>query len=134
MNLTLRPVIDADLPLFFEHQLDPIASHMAAFTRKDPKDRAAFDTHWSKIRSSPDITIRTILLDNTVAGHVATTHDVRCRENHLLDRPRILGKGIATAALKIFLRRTSPAPLRPAYRRGTISRIDPRADEMRIRK
>jgi RimJ/RimL family protein N-acetyltransferase len=120
MNLTLLPVIDADLPLFFEHQLDPIASHMAAFTRKDPKDRAAFDTHWSKIRSSPDITIRTILLDNTVAGHVATFMMFGEREITYWIAREFWGKGIATAALKIFL---PEIPTRPLFARAAADNV-----------
>jgi hypothetical protein len=39
----LREVAESDLPIFFEHQRDPLAVHMAAFTAKDPDARAAAD-------------------------------------------------------------------------------------------
>jgi len=69
-NLKLRPVVDTDLPIFFEQQLDPEANWMAAFTAKDPTDRAAFDIHWAKVLADPGITIRAIVVDGQVAGSV----------------------------------------------------------------
>jgi len=35
-EVSLRDVVDADLPLFFVHQRDPAANFMAAFTVRDP--------------------------------------------------------------------------------------------------
>ena len=70
INLSLRPVTDTDLPIFFEQQLDPEANWMAAFTAKDPTDRLAFDQHWVKVLADPGITIRTILYQGQVAGSV----------------------------------------------------------------
>jgi len=61
-DILLRAVIDSDLPIFFEQQLDKDANFMAAFTAKDPTDRAAFSAHWAKIMADPGITIRTILV------------------------------------------------------------------------
>ena len=54
MAITLRDVTDADLPIFFDQQRDLTYNHMAAFTHKDPDDRAAFDAHWKKIRANPE--------------------------------------------------------------------------------
>ena len=34
--LFLRDVVEADLPVFFDFQLDPGANNMAAFTARDP--------------------------------------------------------------------------------------------------
>jgi hypothetical protein len=45
----LRDVIEADLPSFFEHQLDPDATRMAAFPSRD---RERFMAHWGKNPSS----------------------------------------------------------------------------------
>ena len=36
----------ADLPVFFEHQLDPEATHMAGFPSSD---RESFMAHWNRI-------------------------------------------------------------------------------------
>ena len=53
MAITLRDVTDADLPIFFDPQRDLTYNHMAAFTHKDPDDRAAFDAHWKKVLRQP---------------------------------------------------------------------------------
>ena len=39
----------------------------AAFTSKDPSDRAAYDAHWERIRAADDIVIRTALVEGAVA-------------------------------------------------------------------
>jgi len=59
-----------DLPIFFEQQLDPDANRMAALTAKDPADRDAFTAHSTKILGDDTITIKTILFEGRVAGHV----------------------------------------------------------------
>jgi RimJ/RimL family protein N-acetyltransferase len=66
----LRDVREDDLDIFFEQQLDPEATYMAAFTAKDPADREAFNAHWSKILGDESITIQTILYRGQVAGHI----------------------------------------------------------------
>src|SRR6516162_4685906 len=40
-DVMLRDVSETDLEIFFDHQRDPAANHMAAFTAKDPADRTA---------------------------------------------------------------------------------------------
>ncbi len=110
-GLSLREVEDGDLAIFFEHQLDAVANRMAAFTRKDPSDRAAFEKHWARIRSAPEITIRTILFDGVVAGHVATFVMVGEREVTYWITRKLWGKGIATAAVKMFLGEITERPL-----------------------
>lgn len=41
-EITLRDVREDDLSLFFEFECDPDAIYMAAFTAKEPANRAAF--------------------------------------------------------------------------------------------
>lgn len=50
-KVVLRELEDGDLDHFFAHLQDPEAVWMAAFTPKDPADRAAFDAHWRRIRA-----------------------------------------------------------------------------------
>jgi RimJ/RimL family protein N-acetyltransferase len=108
--LTLRPVEDGDLDTFYLHQQDKDACHQAAFVGKDPSDRAAFDAHWSRIRANPTITIRTIVLEGGVAGHVASfMMDGRREVTYWLGREH-WGKGHATRALREFVR-SEPRPL-----------------------
>ena len=45
-EITLREVMQEDLPVFFDQQLDQQANFMAAFTSKDPNDKNAFMKHW----------------------------------------------------------------------------------------
>jgi hypothetical protein len=70
-TVQIRDVTESDLPTFFEQQLDPAANHMAAFTSRDPADKEAFSAHFSKILTDDTITIKTILFDHEVAGHIA---------------------------------------------------------------
>src|SRR5437867_12144854 len=70
MTVTLREVTKEDLPIFFEHQLDPEATRMAAFPSRD---RDAFMAHWARIMSKETNEtgiLNTILADGTVAGNV----------------------------------------------------------------
>lgn len=45
-TIVLRDVLEADLPLFYEHQLDEDAARMADFPSRD---YAAFMAHWKKM-------------------------------------------------------------------------------------
>ena len=38
------------------------------FTRSDPADRGAFDAHYRRIRSDPDVTIQAIEDDGDLSG------------------------------------------------------------------
>ena len=108
--LTLRPVEDADLDIFFLHQQDKEACNQAAFVSKDPSDRAAFDAHWARIRNRPTVTTRAIVVDGSVAGHVASfIMDDRREVTYWLGREHC-GKGYATAALREFVQQ-EPRPL-----------------------
>jgi RimJ/RimL family protein N-acetyltransferase len=114
-DLSLREVIETDLPVFFEQQLDPRANRMAAFTPKDPANQEAFNGHWKKIRCEPSILIRTILYDGEVAGSVLSyEEDGRPEVSYWLGR-EYWGRGIATWALGEFLRSVNQN--RPIYAR-----------------
>ncbi|MFF3321657.1 GNAT family N-acetyltransferase [Streptomyces sp. NPDC002889] len=112
--IVLREVDDADLPVFFRHTTDPESNRIAAFTSKDPSDRAAFDAHWARIRASEDVVIRTVLADGEVVGHTAVYGPPEFREvTYVIDRS-YWGRGVATAALTALL---EVVPVRPLYAR-----------------
>ncbi|MHC0432660.1 GNAT family N-acetyltransferase [Streptomyces sp. O3] len=114
MTVTLRPVHDSDLPVFFRQMNDPEANRVAAFTAEDPSDRARFDAHWARVRASGDI-VRTVLADGDVVGHAAVYGPPDKREvTYWIDRPH-WGRGLATAALRALL---ELAPERPLYARA----------------
>ena len=115
MNIELRDVTEADLPIFFAHQLDAAANRMAAFTTKQPGDEDAFMARWRVLLSDESIVARTIVFEGVPAGYVASflrrgTPEV----SYWLGREH-WGKGIATRALASFL---SQIAVRPLYARA----------------
>ncbi len=109
--VTLRDVLESDLPTFFEYQKDPEAINMAAFTAKDPHNEAAFKAHWQRIMADDQILIQAILYQWALAGHVVTFVQFGEREISYWLGKSYWGKGIATLALKQFLRMVEQRPL-----------------------
>ncbi|MCA0454723.1 MAG: GNAT family N-acetyltransferase [Chloroflexi bacterium] len=102
-TVTLREIIPSDLPHFFEYQRDPEAYYMAAFTPRDPNDRATFDSHWARIMADDTVINRTILVDGVVVGSVVSFMMFGEREvGYGIDKA-YWGQGITTAALRLFL-------------------------------
>ncbi len=113
-RVELRKVSPGDLPVFFEHQLDQQANHMAAFTAKDPADRAAFDRRWEKILADPGITVRTIQYQGQIAGSIVCHSWFGDPEIGYWLGVDFWGRGIASRALEAFL---TLVPDRPLYAR-----------------
>jgi RimJ/RimL family protein N-acetyltransferase len=109
--LRLRDVIDSDLDRFFEYECDPQANHMAAFTAKNPDDRAAFDAHWARIRANTGVHIQTILFGEEVTGSVLSYEDSGHTEVSYWIGRRYWGKGIATRAVQAFLQVQTNRPI-----------------------
>jgi RimJ/RimL family protein N-acetyltransferase len=105
----LREVIEADLPIFFEQQLDPVATQMAAFPSR--RDRQVFMAHWLKIMGEATGITRTILFDGQVAGNIVSWAQSDQREVGYWIGREYWGKGIATAALAAFLQHVKMRPL-----------------------
>lgn len=110
--VSLRPVGADDLPTFFEHQLDPEATRLAAFPSRE---REAFFAHWTNhILGNPKAVNRTILLGDRIAGHIGAWTDAETRERlvgYWLGR-EFWGRGIASAAMAQFLQCESTRPLK----------------------
>jgi RimJ/RimL family protein N-acetyltransferase len=108
MKVALRDVIDSDLPIFFEHQRDPVAVRMAAFPSRDHE---AFMTHWAELRRNPSNIIRTIVGDGQVAGNIGSwiVEDGRLI-GYWIGR-EFWGRGVATAALAAFVAELKERPL-----------------------
>ena len=122
-KVTLRDIQERDLPIFFEHQKDPISNHMAAFTTKDPLDWNLFRNHWERILNDPAIIKRTVMQENHVVGHVSSFEMFSEREvSYWIDRMH-WGKGIATNALIQFLHLET---VRPLYARAAKDNIGSR--------
>lgn len=105
--VTLRAVEDGDLPFFFEWQADEESYRMAAVASRAAE---AFAAHWSRIRSDLDIMLRTIVADGCVAGHALSWTAADGRVVGYWLGKACWGRGIASAALRLFL---EEEPLRP---------------------
>jgi RimJ/RimL family protein N-acetyltransferase len=119
-SITLRQTEVDDLETLFDFQRDEKTGYMAAFVNEKWQDKDAYLAKWKKLLADETIKIRTILLDNKVAGTVFIWQ--------LIDEPQIsygLGKefwdkGIATSALQQFL---AIFPARPLFGRTAFDNI-----------
>ncbi len=105
----LRPLADADLPLIFELQRDPVAVAMA---RVPARDREAFDANWETIRGDDATTVR-VIDDGAsgVAGWIlAFPHDGELCLGYWIAREQ-WGRGLATRAVRAFVAELPARPL-----------------------
>ncbi len=107
-TVLLRNVIAEDLPIFFEHQLDPVANEMAGFPARD---RETFMAHWARNLRNASSVHKTIIYADRVAGNIVSwEHDGERAVGYWLGR-EFWGKGIATQALTAFLEIVTVRPL-----------------------
>jgi RimJ/RimL family protein N-acetyltransferase len=117
-KVVLRDVEPGDLPLFFEHQRDPVAVAMVVFRSRE---RAEFDAHWAKILADQTALTKTIVADGQVAGHIASfLRDGEREIGYWIDRA-LWGQGIASAGLSAFLRLEQRRPLCAGVARHNIA-------------
>jgi len=107
-NVQLRDVTEADLPILFAQQLDPIATQMAAFPARD---WPAYMAHYTKIRNDPTAIMQTILCDGQVAGNIGSWEQSGEREVGYWIGREFWGRGIASAALAALLHQVAARPL-----------------------
>ena len=108
-DVRLRDVEPADLPVFYEHQLDPDATAMAAFPARD---RAAFDAHWAtNVLGNAAAITQTILVEDQVAGYIGSWPQDGARLVGYWIGKEHWGKGVATKALAAFLQLVTERPL-----------------------
>lgn len=106
--VTLRDVLESDLPIFFEQQREPEANQMAAFPARDHHH---FMAHWARIMANPTGLLKTILFGDQVAGNIVSykmEDDVEI--GYWLGR-NYWGKGIATQALTALVALIATRPL-----------------------
>jgi RimJ/RimL family protein N-acetyltransferase len=116
----LRDVKEDDLPVFFEHQLDPDATRMAAFP---PRDRNAFMAHWTRIMADETVIKKAILFDGDVAGNVVSFVRSGEREVGYWIGKNYWGRGVATQALSEFLDHIETRPLYGHVARHNVASI-----------
>ena len=145
-KIQLRNVEADDLPLFFEHQRDPIAVAMVAF---NSRDRAAFDQHWAKLLADDSCLKKTIIVasavsaenhvasavsaenhvmsavsaENQVAGNIGSwTSEGKREVGYWIDRA-FWGRGVATEALSAFLCLEQTRPLYAGVAKHNVASI-----------
>ena len=110
-KIELREVRDEDLDGIFEQMRDPEGVWMAAFTAKDPDDRAHFDAHMARVRAAPGVTMRAITRDGQLVGHVSSFgRDGELEVTYAVDRDA-WGQGVASQALRLLLEEVTARPI-----------------------
>jgi uncharacterized protein (DUF849 family) len=105
--VSLRDVASADLAIFYAHQQDPEAAQLAGFPSRNWE---AFQAHWAQLLADSANVTQTVLAGGQVAGNIACfPQDGEHLVGYWLGR-EFWGRGIATAALRVFL---DSLPLRP---------------------
>ncbi|MBI2787238.1 MAG: GNAT family N-acetyltransferase [Elusimicrobia bacterium] len=108
-SLTLRDAKAADIPALYKMQSDPEANRLAGFV---PRSRPDFVKHWRKILKDAGVEKKMILLDGAVAGYLVCFVRVRPdREVGYWIAREHWGQGVATRALKTFLKEYKFRPL-----------------------
>ena len=111
MNVTLRPLEDADLDALYQQATDPESIRMAAFTSENHTDRRAFLARMSRLRADPSVSHLVIDVDGAVAGTIGCfSMDGQREVTYWVDRA-LWGKGVASAALGILVAETAERPL-----------------------
>lgn len=124
-NITLRKTVAADLEHFFLFQLDEEANHLAAFTSKDPTDKAAYLEKYNKCIQDPTINMCTILVDDVIVGSIAKFEiEGQAEVTYWIDK-KYWGQGIATQALKALLANEKARPVR-----GRVAFDNPRSQKV----
>ncbi|RBQ04262.1 GNAT family N-acetyltransferase [Pedobacter miscanthi] len=114
IDLILRETEIADLEHLFQFQTDKEAGYMAAFMPKNPTDKAAYLSKYTKILADPTINNQTIVVNGNIVGSIAKF--VMHGDNEItywIDKS-FWKQGIATTALQQFL---SIEPGRPIFGR-----------------
>ncbi len=107
----LRDVVASDLPIFFEQQLDPQATRIAAFPARERWED--FLAHWdTKVLGEPANGKQTIVWEGLVAGNIVswTSQEGMRLIGYWLGR-EYWGRGIASAALAEYLEHERTRPL-----------------------
>jgi RimJ/RimL family protein N-acetyltransferase len=107
-DVRLRDVEPGDIEIFYNQQLDPDATAMAAFPARD---RDAHFAHWNKILRDEACLTRTVAVADEVAGNIGSWVQDGQREVGYWIGKRYWGRGIATAALRDFLHLVPERPL-----------------------
>ncbi len=110
-EIILRKTEITDLEFFFIFQLDNEANYLAAFTSKDPTDKTAYLQKYTKLLNDRTINMQTIIVENIIAGSVAKFEmEGEAEITYWIDK-KFWGKGVATKAIRGFLKNENMRPI-----------------------
>ncbi|WP_353146297.1 GNAT family N-acetyltransferase [Chryseobacterium sp.] len=110
-EIKLRPTVVADLEILFQFQLDPEANHLAAFTSKDSTNKEAYLAKYTKLLNDPTVNNQTIMAGTVIAGSIAKfIMEGDAEITYWIDK-NFWGQGVATTALKEFLKIETARPI-----------------------
>ena len=110
-TITLTETVKEELETFFYFQLDSEASYLAAFTPKNPTDKAAYIEKYTVHLADPTICMRTIKVGDVLVGSIAKFElENEAEITYWIDK-QFWGRGIATTALTEFLTTELTRPL-----------------------
>jgi RimJ/RimL family protein N-acetyltransferase len=116
----LREVVEADLPVFYEHQRDREAAAMAAFPARE---RDAFMAHWAKTLANDSALTWTVVSDGAVAGNIGCWEDDGRRLVGYWIGREFWGRGLATRALAELLDVVDARPLHAYVAKSNVASI-----------
>lgn len=106
--VTIRPVEEADLPILYEHQSDPIASEMAVVPARTKPE---FMAQWATILADEATAARAIVADGTVVGMILSwVEDGDRTVGYWIGREH-WGRGYATRGLTLLAAEIAERPL-----------------------
>ncbi|MGH3739424.1 MAG: GNAT family N-acetyltransferase [Micromonosporaceae bacterium] len=108
MRLTLRELTDADHPVLFEHQRDPESAKMAAVPIREWQP---YLERRRQTLADPEVVLRAIEIDGVLVGDIVSFPIDGVRAVGYRIGREFWGRGIATAALRGFLRMIPDRPL-----------------------
>jgi len=110
-EIFLRKTEITDLEFLFIFQLDSEANYLAAFTAQDPTDKTAYLQKYTKLLNDPTINNQTIIVAGSIAGSIAAfEREGDAEVTYWIDKT-FWGRGIATQALKEFLKTENRRPI-----------------------
>ena len=111
INITLTKTEKVDLNTLFQFQIDKEGIYLAAFTPKEPNDKNAYIEKYSKFLVDPTINMQTIKVNNEIVGSISKfIMENKAEITYWIDR-KFWGQGIATNALKNFLKMELTRPI-----------------------
>ncbi|MBM2616647.1 GNAT family N-acetyltransferase [Actinoplanes sp. LDG1-06] len=120
-EVRLRPVMPDDIEVFFRHEQETEAQRRANFAARP---HAEFVLHWTqRIVGDPEVGVRTVEVDGTVAGNVVSWWQDGEREVGYWLGSAFWGRGIGTRALRLYLEVETVRPLRATVDSGNLASI-----------